>query len=95
LIPPEKYPALLFLIQGIPKSLVRDGLRCILTGGYDYRFLIDAVHQEVTDSGAGATSTACVHIFPQSIAPKSGIDDKDAEVRFADLSFVAINHACL
>ena len=85
-----------FLILDILKALVRDGLRCIVTGGYDFRLLvIPEVEQEATDSGLGASSAQCVHIFPESIAMISGIDDKDAKVWFADLSSVAINHAYL
>jgi competence transcription factor ComK len=42
---------------------------------------------------AGASSTECVHIFPQPITTISGIDDKNTKVRFADLASVAINRA--
>src|SRR6267154_1124709 len=91
---PKKYSALRFLILGILKALVRDGFRCIVTGYYDYRLLIPEVRQEL-EADAGATITECAHIFPESIAMTSGIDDKDAKVRFADLSSVAINHAYL
>jgi hypothetical protein len=84
-----------FLILGILKALVRDGLRCIVTGGYDYRLLIPEVEEEAMNSGVGATSTECTHIFPESIPMISGIDDKDVKVRFADFSSVVINYACL
>jgi len=45
------------------------------------------------DSYAATCSARCVHIFLQSIAMMSGVDDKDAKVWFADsdLSYVAIN----
>ena len=90
-------PALPFLIPGVLKALVRDGFRCIVTGIYDYRLLAQSteVKQEVTDSGVATAFTECVYIFPQSIAMMSGVDDKDAKVRFADISSVAINHTYL
>jgi len=89
-----------FLILGILKALVRDGFRCIVTGIYDYRLLLQntEAEQERTDSGLAASLTACAHIIPQSVATISGVDDKDAndaKVRFADLSSVAINHTYL
>ena len=64
---------------------------------YDYRFLEQSteVEQEMTDSGLGVTTTRCAHIIPQSTATISGVDDKDAKVRFADLSSAVINHAYL
>ena len=51
--------------------------------------------QEVTDATVATVTTECVHIFPQSTAMISRIDDKDASVRLVDISFVAINHAHL
>jgi hypothetical protein len=76
---------------------VRDGSRCIVTGGYDCRLPDQSteLEQEVTDSNVETTSTHCEHIFPESIPIVSGIDDKDAKARFADLSSVVINHAYL
>jgi hypothetical protein len=95
--PQLKYPTLPFLIRSILKALVRDGFRCIVTGRYDYRLLEQSteVRQEAVNSNAGSSSTECVHIFPQSIAMISDIDDKDAKVWFADLSSVVTNHAYL
>ena len=94
--PSPKNTALPFLILGILKALVRDGLRCIVTGAYDSRLLTPEVEQEVIDSGlVVAADTQCVHILPESIAMISGIDDKDAKVWFAALSSVGINHAYL
>ena len=95
--PPPKYLGLRFLIVGILKALVRDDFRCMITGMYDYRSLewSTEIMQEVTDSDVSVTLTECLYIFPQSIARISGVDAKDAKVRFADLSSVAINHAYL
>jgi hypothetical protein len=45
--------------------------------------------------GTSITATECVHIFPQSIAMISDIDDKDAKVWFAGLPSVVTNHAYL
>jgi hypothetical protein len=69
----------------------------MVTGKYDYRSLEWSTEtmQEVTDSDVATSLTECLYIFPQSIARISGVDGKDAKVRFADLSSVAINHAHL
>ena len=69
----------------------------MVTGMYDHRLRPQSteVKEEVVGSGVAATSIKCVYIFPQSIATISGVDDKDAKVRFSDLSSVAINHAYL
>jgi hypothetical protein len=95
-LPPE-YPALPFLILGILKALVRDGFRCVVTGTYDFWSPDQSteLEQEVINSDIATTCTKCVHIFPQSSAMISGIDDKDAKVRFPNLSSVAIDHAYL
>jgi hypothetical protein len=92
-----KYPTLPCLILGILKALVRDGFRCIATRKYDHRPMHQCTEltQEVANSDVATTITSCVHIFPQSIAKISDVDDKDAKVRFADLSSVTINHAHL
>ena len=80
-----------FLILGILKALVRDGFRCILSGKYDFQLpkQCTEVKQEVTaDSYARVAPTECVHIFPESVSMVSGVDDKNAKVRFGDLSSV-------
>jgi hypothetical protein len=94
---PPKYPALPFLILGILKALVRDGFRCVVTGKYDFWSPDQSteLEQEVINSDVTTSITKCVHIFPQSTAMISGIDDKDAKVRFLNLSSVAIDHAYL
>lgn len=87
-------PVLPFLILGILKALVRDGFRCIVTGNYDFHLLKQCteIKQEVTaDSYARVAPTECVHIIPQSVAMVSSVDDKNAKVRFGDLSSVALN----
>jgi hypothetical protein len=38
------------------------------------------LEQEVTDSDVATASTECVHIFPQSTAMISRMDDKDDKV---------------
>ena len=83
-----------FLILGILKALVRDDFRCIATRMYDYQSTTwsTEIDQEVMNSDVATVITACVHIFPESIAMMSGVDDKDTKVRFADPPSVAINH---
>ena len=95
-VAPPQYLALPFLILGLLKALVRDGFRCVLTGDYNYLSPDQSTEldQEVMDSGAATSATECAHIFPQSIAITSGFDDKDAKVRLADPSVVAINIIC-
>jgi hypothetical protein len=44
--------------------------------------------QEVVNSHRATVTTECVHIFPESNAMISGVD-KDAKVRFVDVSSVA------
>lgn len=92
---PQTISHFAILILGILKALVRDGLRCIITGDYDFRVLIPEVKEEADKYGLAASSTACVHIFPQPIGQISGIDGEDAKVRIADLSSAAINHVYL
>ena len=82
-----------FLILGILKALVRDDFRCIVTRMYDSESTIwsTEIYQEVMNSDVATTVTACVHIFPESIAMMQGVDDKDTKVQFADRPSVAIN----
>ena len=72
--------------MGLLKALVRDGFRCIITGGYDDESTDQCteLYHEVMGSNVAACPTNCVYIFPQSIAKISGFGAENAKVRFAD-----------
>lgn len=58
----------------VPKALVRDGFRCMITGRYDSKSIDRIVEQPTLDAVTfGLTYSRCVHIFSEST--NAGLSD--------------------
>jgi hypothetical protein len=71
----------------LPKVLVRDGFRCVISGEYDYTSVRHSKELELEMKGADANVcvTKCAYIFPESTTGNANISGKNAQgdkVRF-------------